>query len=111
MGCSSMRCVESCTWVNKKCMGIQESLLPLKNFKCKSCQAVVHKGPEKKVNLDGDTLEVVEKSCYFVDILSSQEKVHDSVVFRIRTGWHKFKELSSILCGRGLSQNNERQSP
>ena len=30
--------------------------------------------------------------------------MHDSVVFRIRAKWNKFKEVCGILCKRRLSQ-------
>ena len=37
--------------------------------------------PEKKVNLDEDTLAIVEKSCYLGDVVSW--KSNDSVVFSV----------------------------
>ena len=35
---------------------------------------------EKKVNLDEDTLKVVEKFCNLGDVLSTDGRMHDSVV-------------------------------
>ena len=57
----------------------------------------MQKNPEKKVSLDGDALVVVEKFCYLRYVLSTDGRVHDSVVLGIRAGWNKFKKLSGIL--------------
>ena len=87
--------------------GNTRKLIARKNFKCKSCQEDVQKSPEKTVNLDGDTLEFVEKICYLGNVLSTNERVHDSVVFKIKAEWNKFRELFGILCGRRLSQRTK----
>ena len=84
-------------------MKMPESLLQVKNFKCKSCRAVVQESPVEIVHLDGDTLEAVEKLCCLEDRLSTDGRVHASVVFKIRVGWSKFERRSGIACGRGLS--------
>ena len=48
-----------------------------KNFKCKSYQEVLEKRLEKKVNLDGDMLEVVETFSYLGNSLSVEGRVHN----------------------------------
>ena len=42
---------------------MQESLLNVKISNSKSFQAIVEKSSERKINLNGDTREVMEKLC------------------------------------------------
>ena len=42
----------------------------------------------------------MEKPADREDALSTHGRVHDSVAFRIRAGWNKFKVLSCMLFGR-----------
>ena len=72
----------------------------VKNFKCKSRQAVVQENSAKKVNLNEHTLEVMKKFINLGNVLNTGGKAHDAVVFRIRGKSNKFKEMSGILCGR-----------
>ena len=58
---------------------------------------------EETVKLDGDNLEVADKFCYLGDMLNSEESVHDTVIAKLRVGWEKFKDLSSVLCKKGVS--------
>ena len=83
----------------KKNTVIEGSLLRVKYFKCRFCQAVVQKSPEKKVNLDGDTLQVVEKFWCLGDVRYTKGIMHDLVVFKTKTGCNIFK-VSGILCGK-----------
>ena len=100
-------CIEICKWVHKKCTGIQRSLLQVKNFIFQAFQVVVQKGPEKKGNSHGDPLEIMEKICCFVDVLSTDRRAHDSIVFRIRAGWNKFKECLVFSVKRFISNIGE----
>ena len=77
----------------KKVRGERESWLLVKKFQCKSGQAVAQKSPEKKGG---------GKFRFLGGALSTDGKVHHLVVVRIRAGWSKIKQLSGILCGRGL---------
>jgi len=40
---------------------------------------------------------------YLGDVFSSSGGVQEAVTARIRSGWKKFKEISGLLCKRGLS--------
>ena len=62
------------------------------NFECKCCRDVKSQRKES-IKLDGDNLEVVDKSCYLGDMLNSEGSVHDAVIARLRVGWGKFKEI------------------
>ena len=76
--CDSIKYVEFIKWVDQKCTGIHESLLRVKNFKCKNC---LQKDCEKKVNLDGDIPTVVDRFGYLNDGLCTDGRSHNLVVF------------------------------
>ena len=86
-------------------MIIQGSLLHVKNFKCRSSQAVVQTSPETNVNLDGDTLELVEKFYYLGDVLRTDGKMHDLGVFRIRTRWKVQRPVWYSVWKGAISKN------
>ena len=58
---------------------------------------------EPTVKLGEHEVEVVTEFCYLGDMLSCDGDVGRAVTTRIRAGWRKFRELSSVLCGRVLS--------
>ena len=47
--------------------------------------------------------EVVDKLCYLGDMLSQEGDCEHAILKRIQTGWLKFKELSGLLIGKGMS--------
>ena len=53
--------------------------------------------------MDGDILEVVDRFCYLGDMLNNEGSVQDAVIARLRVGWGKFKDLSVVLCKKGVS--------
>lgn len=103
VGSNSIKCGVCTKWVHKRCTGIQGSLKGIKNFKCKRCCGIRKRTIAEKVNLAGDDLEIKGRFCYLGDVLSTDGGVDASVIARTRAGWKKFKELSGVLCKRGMS--------
>ena len=52
---------------------------------------------EENITLDEDNIEIVDKFAYLDDVLSTEGGVQEAVHSRIRSGWIKFKEVSSVL--------------
>ena len=55
------------------------------------------------LHIDGHEYEVVDKFCYLGDMLSQEGDCEHAILKRIQTGWLKFRELSGLLIGKGLS--------
>ena len=49
-------------------------------------------------------MEIVDKLCYLGDILSQEGGCEHAILKRIQTGCLKFRELSGLLIGKGMSQ-------
>ena len=58
---------------------------------------------DERKTLDGNDIETVGTFSYLRDILSTEEGVQEAVTSRIRFARKKFKDLSSILCEKGMS--------
>ena len=101
-GNNSIKCEKCIKWVHKRCTRIKGSLVRVDNFECKSCRDVKSHRKEETIKLYGDNLEVVDKFCYLGDMLNSEVSVQDAVTARLRVGWEKFKDLSSVLCKKGV---------
>ena len=52
---------------------------------------------------EGDNCEVVDKFCYFGDILSIGGGADGAVIIRIGCAWKKFRELKPILTSKYVS--------
>ena len=55
------------------------------------------------LHVDGDEYEIVDKLCYLGDMLSQEGGCEHATLKRIQTGWLKFRELSGLLIGKGMS--------
>ena len=44
----------------------------------------------------------MENFCYLGDTLGARGGAFDSAITRIKTGWHKFRDLMLLLASRGL---------
>ena len=55
------------------------------------------------LHIDGHEYEVVDKLCYLGDMLSQEGGCEHAILKRIQTGWLKFRELSGLLIGKGMS--------
>ena len=55
------------------------------------------------LHIDGHEYEIVDKLCYLGDMLSQEDGCEHAILKRIQTGWLKFRELSGLLIGKGMS--------
>ena len=55
------------------------------------------------LHIDGHEYEIVDKLCYLGDMLSQEGSCEHAIHKRIQTGWLKFRELSGLLTGKGIS--------
>ena len=60
------------------------------------------------LHIDGDEYEIVDKFCYLGDMLSQEGGCEHAILKRIQTGWLKFRELSGLLIGKGMSLRAKR---
>ena len=55
------------------------------------------------LHIDGHEYEIVDKFCYLGDMLSQEGGCEHAILKRIQIGWLKFRELSGLLIGKGMS--------
>ena len=67
-----------------------------------------HKQQFGRLTMDGDDIEIVDKFSYLGDVLSTERGVHEAIIARIRSAWKKFKEVSGVLCKKGISLRIKR---
>ena len=102
---SSTRCQK---WVHKKCSGIKGSMSKVaKSFICTGCLNPVTSARRTSVDIGASAkMELVDKFCYLVDMLSVDGDADAAVKARIRIGWSKLvpllinKDVSLIMRGR-----------
>ena len=85
---------------------------PLKNiessFICRRCKGELYETGQvnSQVNglhIDGHEYEIVDKFCYLGNMLIQEGSCEHAILKRIQTGWLKFRELSGLLIGKGIS--------
>ena len=68
--------------------GVHGSLTRKKDISCKKCvPGVLLQDEDKKINLDGDGIEVVDRFSYPGDVLSTEGGAQEAVTSRIRSTW------------------------
>jgi len=76
----------------------------IKSFICRSCVNPVTGTGCTSVDIGGDAnLELVDKFCYFGDMLSVDGDADAAVETRIRIGWNKFTQLVLLLTNKDIS--------
>ena len=75
----------------------------MNGFVCKRCLGLVATSTEENITVDEDNIEIVDKFAYLGDVLSAEGGAQEAVRLRIRSGWMKFKEVSSVLCNKYMS--------
>ena len=103
---NSIKCKSCNGWVHKRCSGIKGSLKAKEGtFSCRTCagERIAGSVTTEDIVLDGDRLLVANEFCYLGDMLSREGGSEAAVSVRISAAWHKFRELSSVLCTKGLS--------
>ena len=58
---------------------------------------------EENITSDEDNIEIVDKFAHLGDVLSTKRGAQEAARSRIRSGWMKFNEVSSILGNKYMS--------
>ena len=105
VGVNSIRCTQCVQWVHARCSRVKDSLKNVESsFICRRCNGELCETRQVNgLHIDGHEYEVVDKSCYLGDMLSQEGCYEHAILKRIQTGWLKFKELSGLLIGKGMS--------
>ena len=105
VGVNSIRCTQCVQWVHARCSRVKDSLKKVESsFICRRCNGELCETRQVNgLHIDGHEYEVVDKSCYLGDMLSQEGCYEHAILKRIQTGWLKFRELSGLLIGKGMS--------
>ena len=105
VGVNSIRCTQCVQWVHARCSRVKGSLKNVESsFICSRCKGQLCE--TKQINglhIDGHEYEIVDKFCYLGDMLSQEGGCEHAILKRIQTDWLKFRELSGLLIGKGMS--------
>ena len=90
---------------NTRCSRVKGSLKKVESsFICRRCKGELSETRQVNgLHIDGDEYEIVDKLCYLGDMLSQEGGCEHAILKRIQTGWLKFRELSGLLIGKGMS--------
>ena len=102
---NSILCTTCNKWVHKRCSGVKGKLCIAKNFKCFACEhsTVNMNYPDERIIVDGEEIERVKEFVYLGDVLEENGSAIAAVELRVKCAWSKFRELSGLLCSKGLS--------
>ena len=92
--------------VHARCSRVKGSLKKIENsFVCRRCKGELYETRQvnSQIHIDGHEYEIVDKLCYLGDMLSQEGGCEHATLKRIQTGWLKFRELSGLLIGKGMS--------
>ena len=109
VGVNSNRCTQCVQWVHARCSRVKGSLKKVESsFICRRCKGELCETRQvnSQVNglhIDGHEYEIVDKFCYLGDMLSQEGGCEHAILKRIQTGWLKFRGLSGLLIGKGMS--------
>ena len=105
VGVNSIRCTQCVQWVHARCSRVKGSLKKVESsFICRRCKGELSETRQVNgLHIYGHEYEIVDKLCYLGDILSQEGGCEHAILKRIQTGWLKFRELSSLLIGKGMS--------
>ena len=87
LGQNSVQCIKCQHWVHKRCSGVHRRLTKEKDFTCKKCiPGVLFQDEDKRMNLNGDNIEVADRFYYHGNVLSTAEGgAQKTVTSRIRS--------------------------
>ena len=109
VGMNSIRCTQCIQRVHTRCSRVEGSLKRVESsFICRRCKEELYETRQvnSQVNglhIDDHEYEIVDKLCYLGDMLSQEGGCEHAILKRIQTGWLKFRELSDLLIGKGMS--------
>lgn len=100
---NSVRCTTCLKWVHARCSGSKRITNRMaESFVCRVCSntGVVRDGDMVDDGTHLVDIERVDRFRYLGDTINSGGGCEIAVTRRCRSGWMKFNELSSVLCGR-----------
>ena len=102
---NSIRCTQCVQWVHAMCSRVKGSLKKVESsFICRRCKGELSETRQVNgLHIDGHEYEIVDKLCYLGGMLSQEGGCEHAILKRIQTGWLKFRELSRLLIGKGIS--------
>ena len=109
VGANSIRCTQCVQWVHARYSRVKGSLKNVESsFICRRCKGELCETRQvnSQVNglhIDGDEYEIVDKLCYLGDMLSQEGGCEHAIFKGIQTGWLKFRKVSGLLIGKGMS--------
>ena len=109
VGVNSIRCTQCVQWVHARCSRVKGSLKEVESsFICRRCKGELCETRQVNSQVNGlhtddHEYEIVDKLCYLGDMLSQEGGCEHVILKRIQTGWLKFRELSGLLIGKGMS--------
>jgi len=100
-----IQCTSRQKWVHRKCSGIKGSIYEvMKSFVCRACMNPVIGTGCTSVDIGVNaSLELVDKFCYFGDMLSVDGDADAAMETRIRIGWNNFRQLVLLLTNKDVS--------
>ena len=109
---NSIICTQRVQWVHARCSRVKGSLKNVESsFICRRCKGELYETRQVNgLHIDGHEYEIVDKFCYLGDILSQEGDCEHAILKRIQTGWLKFRELSGLLIGKGMSVKSKELS-
>ena len=102
---NSIRCTQCVQWVHARCSRVKGSLKNVESsFICRRCKGELNETRQVNgLHIDGHEYEIVDKLCYLGDMQSQEGGCEHAILKRIQTSWLKFRELSGLLIGKGMS--------
>ena len=106
---NSIRCTQCVKRVCARYSRVKGSLKKVESsFICRRCKGELYETRQVNsqvngLNIDGHEYEIVDKLYYLGDMLSQEGGCEHAILKRIQTGWLKFRELSGLLIGKGMS--------
>ena len=63
---------------------------------------MLYQDEDKMINLDEDSMEVVDRFSYLGNVLDLEGGAQEAVTLKIRLAWRKFKEVLNVICGKSI---------
>ena len=77
---------------------IRERITKATKFTSKRCQGWLDKNLDKRITLDRNDAETVDRFSYLKDVFSTEERVQEAITSRKKSAWKMTKDFYSILC-------------
>ena len=105
VGVNSIRCTQCVQWVHARYSRVKGSPNKVESsFICRRCKGELSETRQVNgLHIDGHEYEIVGEFCYLGDMLSQEGGCKHAILKRIQTGWLKFRELSGLFIGKGMS--------